>query len=59
MYYVHKDTSNKDLREYICSKGIVHVPLHMTCVSNLDSMFKSYKLTASLSDSKAALNTDI
>ena len=57
VFHVHKETSDKDLSDYILSKGIR--PLELDCLSNPDSKFKLYKLSVSLSHSKAAFNADI
>ena len=57
VFRVQKDTSDKDLSDYILSNGII--PQELACVSNPDSMFKSYKLSVSLSHSKAAFNANI
>ena len=57
VFCVHKDTSDKNLSDYILSKGIII--LELACVSNPGSKFKSYKLSVSLSHSKAAFNVDI
>ena len=58
--FVHKDTSDKNLREYVSSKGIVPLHVTVTCVPiQTQSLNLINKLTVSQCDSKAAFNADI